>query len=158
MQILLPHLIARCEEAVFATEGLLVAARHAVTDLVSEDGKVSPHAMDREQRAAHGFAWYATYVEALRQMARWARELERENKFGTLEQLILQCAFGEYLAQFAGGIAMSQGEIARPYNLGFRTRTSAGSGLRRWTSWRKPARAAKCAKPSPIIWPSIKAR
>jgi (2S)-methylsuccinyl-CoA dehydrogenase len=86
--------------------------------MVTEDGKISAKAVDREQRAAHGLAWYATYVEALRQMARWARSLDGEGKFGEIEQLILQAAFGEYLAQLAGGIAMSQNEIARPYNLG----------------------------------------
>ena len=115
---ILPHLLARCEEAVFAAEGLLAAARRSVSDLVSEDGKPKPAALDREQRAVHALAWYATYVEALRQMARWGRELDREKRFGEIEHLILQCAFGEYLAQFAGGIAMSQNEIARPYNLG----------------------------------------
>jgi (2S)-methylsuccinyl-CoA dehydrogenase len=86
--------------------------------MVTENGKISSKAVDREQRAAHGLAWYATYVEALRQMARWARALDGEGKFGEIEQLILQAAFGEYLAQLAGGIAMSQNEIARPYNLG----------------------------------------
>ena len=34
--------------------------------------------------------------------------------FGEMEALIHQIAFGEYLAQIAGGIPMSQGEIARP--------------------------------------------
>ena len=29
------------------------------------DGKLERQGMDREQRAAHGLAWYATYVEAL---------------------------------------------------------------------------------------------
>ncbi|MEE8204212.1 MAG: acyl-CoA dehydrogenase family protein, partial [Alphaproteobacteria bacterium] len=37
---------------------------------------------------------------------------------GELEQLILQAAFGEYLAQLSGGVAMSQVEVARPYDLG----------------------------------------
>ncbi|HVZ70335.1 MAG TPA: acyl-CoA dehydrogenase family protein [Rhizomicrobium sp.] len=115
---IVPHLLDRCDEAVLAAEGLLAAAKDSVAEMVTENGKVSASAVDREQRAAHGLAWYATYVEALRQMARWARALEAEGKFGDIEQLILQAAFGEYLAQLAGGIAMSQNEIARPYNLG----------------------------------------
>jgi len=115
---IVPHLLDRCDEAVASAETLLDAARKAVTARVSENGAVSSARVDAEQRATHGFAWYATYVEALRQMARWARALDGEGKFGTLEQLILQAAFGEYLAQLAGGVAMSQGEIARPYNLG----------------------------------------
>ena len=124
--LLIPHLLARCEEASFAAEGLLVAARHAVARLVSEGGKPQPALIDREQRAVHALAWYATYVEALRQMVRWGRELDREKRFGEIEHLILQAAFGEYLAQLAGGIAMSQNEIARPYNLGLTNEDIAG--------------------------------
>jgi (2S)-methylsuccinyl-CoA dehydrogenase len=118
MQTLAPHLIAHCEEAILSAEGFLAAAKASVSALVSEGSKPKPAAFDREQRAVHALAWYATTVEALRQMARWARHLEREKKLGELEQLILQAAFGEYLAQIPGGIAMSQGEIARPYDMG----------------------------------------
>ena len=39
---------------------------------------------------------------------------EAAGRLGPLERAILQAAFGEYLAQMAGGIALSQGEIARP--------------------------------------------
>ena len=116
--ITVPHLLTRCEEAVFSAEGLLAAAKSSVAELVTRDGKISPAALDREQRATHGLAWLATYVEALRQMVRWGRELEQGKKFGEIEQLILLAAFGEYLAQLAGGIAMSQNEIARPYDMG----------------------------------------
>ena len=115
---LIPHLLAHCEEAVFAAEGLLVAARNMVRERVSADGKVSAAAIEAHQRESHGLAWLATYVEALRQMARWGRELDREKRFGEIEHLILQAAFGEYLAQIAGGIPMSQGEMLRPGDLG----------------------------------------
>ncbi len=73
---IVPHLLARCDEAVLAAEGFLAAAKDPVAALVTVDGKISAKAVDREQRAAHGLAWLATYVEALRQMARWGRELE----------------------------------------------------------------------------------
>jgi (2S)-methylsuccinyl-CoA dehydrogenase len=118
LSITVPHLLTRCEEAVFSAEGLLAAAKSSVAELVAPDGKISSEALDREQRATHGLAWLATYVEALRQMARWARGLEQAKKFGEIEQLILLAAFGEYLAQLPGGIAMSQNETARPYDLG----------------------------------------
>ena len=39
-------------------------------------------------------------------------------KWGELELLMLQSAFGEYLAQLTGGIAISQVEIVRPADLG----------------------------------------
>jgi (2S)-methylsuccinyl-CoA dehydrogenase len=118
MQILLPHLISHCEEAVLAAEGLLANARMSLRDTLTKDGRVDATALDREQRAAHGLAWFATYVEALRQMRRWARALEHAKRLGELEQLILQAAFGEYLAQLAGGIPMSQNEIVRVEDLG----------------------------------------
>src|SRR5476649_1308647 len=118
LSITIPHLLVRCEEAVFSAEGLLVAAKSSVATLVTENGKISTKAFDREQRATHGLAWLATYVEALRQMVRWGRNLEQSKRFGDIEQLILLAGFGDYLAQFSGGIAMSQNEIARPFDMG----------------------------------------
>jgi (2S)-methylsuccinyl-CoA dehydrogenase len=118
MQATIPHLLARCEEAVFAAEGLLVSAKDSVRTLVTRDGRVDPAALEREQRAVHGLAWLATYVEALRQMLRWARALEHEKRLHEFERLILEAAFGEYLAQIAGGIPMSQNEIARASDFG----------------------------------------
>ncbi len=82
------------------------------------DGAIDAAALDKEQIAAHGFAWMATYVEALRQIRLWAVRLDAEGAFRTTEALILAVAFGDYLAQLAGGIAMAQGEIVRPQDLG----------------------------------------
>ncbi|MBS0277087.1 MAG: acyl-CoA/acyl-ACP dehydrogenase [Proteobacteria bacterium] len=111
-------LFAKCENAVLAAEKFLAAAKTAVAAKVIANGKVDAKAIDREQRAVHAFAWYATYVEALRQLAHWARKLTDEKRFGAIERLILRAGFSEYLAQMAGGIAMSQGEIARPGDMG----------------------------------------
>lgn len=111
-------LFAKCENAVLAAEKFLAAAKTAVAAKVIANGKVDAKAIDREQRAVHAFAWYATYVEALRQLAHWARKLTDEERFGAIERLILRAGFSEYLAQMAGGIAMSQGEIARPGDMG----------------------------------------
>jgi (2S)-methylsuccinyl-CoA dehydrogenase len=118
MQFLLPHLLRHCEEAVLAAEGLLVDAKDSLRATLITNGKIDAVAVDREQRAAHALAWLATYVEALRQMHRWAKHLEHEKRLGEFELLILQAAFGEYLSQIAGGIPMSQNEIARPSDLG----------------------------------------
>jgi (2S)-methylsuccinyl-CoA dehydrogenase len=126
LSVTVPHLLNRCEEAVFSAEGLLAAAKSSVAELVTDDGKISPLALDREQRATHALAWLATYVEALRQMVRWGRSLEQEKRFGEIEQLILLAAFGEYLAQLPGGIAMSQNEIARPFDMGLSDDDIAG--------------------------------
>ena len=119
-------LLKSCDAAVSAAETFLRAGRTAVAAKVTKDGKVDAAALDSEQRAGHALSWYATYVEALRQMARWARHLNDEGTFGEIEQFILQAAFGEYLAQMAGGIAMSQNEIARPGDLGVSNEDFAG--------------------------------
>ena len=54
--------------ALDAAAGLLADAVRKVRALVSKDGQLSSPLIDREQRAAHGLAWLATYVEALRQL------------------------------------------------------------------------------------------
>jgi (2S)-methylsuccinyl-CoA dehydrogenase len=99
-------------------EALYVSAREALRDLVTVDGKVSGAAMDRNQFAAHALSWLATYLESLRQLHAWAGRLEAAGSFGEMEALILQIGFGEYLNQIAGGIPMSQGELARLSDLG----------------------------------------
>ncbi|PJN95773.1 acyl-CoA dehydrogenase, partial [Amaricoccus sp. HAR-UPW-R2A-40] len=66
----------------------------------------------------HALAWVATYVESLREMRAWGVRLDAAGKFGEMERLILQIAFGEYLAQLSGGIPMSQSEMARLKDLG----------------------------------------
>jgi (2S)-methylsuccinyl-CoA dehydrogenase len=105
--------LARCADAVADAERLLHHARAAVRSRIDAGG-----GLDVEQAAGHGLAWLATYVEALRQMLGWARRLTAAGRFGRPEQLLLACAFGEYLAQIAGGIPMSQGETVRPVALG----------------------------------------
>lgn len=99
-------------------EQLLETATANVRDLVSKNGRVSSALIEQNQTASHGLAWLATYVESLRQMHTWARRLNDEGKLRETEQLLLQIAFGEYLAQIKGGIPMSQGEILRLTTLG----------------------------------------
>jgi (2S)-methylsuccinyl-CoA dehydrogenase len=106
-------LLARCAGAVAAAERLLHHARAAVYARVEAAG-----GLDAEQAAGHGLAWLATYVEALRQMLGWATRLEAAGRLGRAEELLLAAAFGEYLAQIAGGIPMSQVETVRPAALG----------------------------------------
>ena len=119
----LDNLLPLCRGAVGAAEGLYASARSSVRAIASDgDGKLDAKKLDRHQNAAHGLAWLATYVEALRQMLGWAERLESAGRLGELEALILQAAYGEYLAQIAGGIPMSQGEIVRPYDMGVEDR------------------------------------
>ena len=94
-------------------EAVLADATSKLRAKVDAKGKVSGAALEQHQFAAHALSWLATYVEALRQMRAWAGRIEGEGRFGEMEALILQIGFGEYLAQIAGGIPMSQGETAR---------------------------------------------
>jgi len=115
---LLDDLLSLTGAAVAPAEALLAEATESVRAAVSTDGRISSAAMDAEQSATHGLAWLSTYVESLRQMQHWATRLSEAGNFGEVEQLIHQIAFGEYLAQIAGGIAMNQGEVTRLADLG----------------------------------------
>ena len=112
--LLLPDLLQATASALDAVARLAEAAERGVAALVAPEGRVDAALLDRHQVVAHGFAWVATYAEALRQMRGWAERLDRAGRLGELEASMLQAAFGEYLAQLDGGLAMSQGEIVRP--------------------------------------------
>jgi (2S)-methylsuccinyl-CoA dehydrogenase len=113
-------LIENTRAAVGAMDALLADATRAVRTRVAADGRVSGKLLDREQRAAHGLAWFATYTESLRQLAAYAERMSEAGRFGELEELVVRVGFGEYLAQMLGGIPMSQGEMVRPGDLGLK--------------------------------------
>ncbi|MBZ0141491.1 MAG: acyl-CoA dehydrogenase family protein, partial [Pseudorhodoplanes sp.] len=112
------NVIALSAEAVGFADAILADAVQRVRDRVSAEGKLLARAIDREQRATHGLAWLATYVEALRQLASYARRLQAGGLLGETEDLIVRIGLGEYLAQIIGGIPMSQTEIVRLSDLG----------------------------------------
>ncbi len=108
-----------------AAEALLADAQAAVRALVLVDGRISAERLETEQAAAHGLAWLATYVEAIRQLDAYAGRMNASGRFGATEELILRIGVGEYAAQILGGIPMSQGEIVRPAALGLSERAIA---------------------------------
>jgi len=112
------EVIAMLGDAVAAMDALLNDARRAVGERVSVDGRVVSRRFDSEQRATHGLAWLATYVEAIRQLVNYAQHLADGGGFGEIEELLVRIGAGEYLAQVLGGIAMSQSEIVRLSDLG----------------------------------------
>ena len=61
-------LVAGAQAAASTAEALLADATFAVRRRVTADGRVAGRLIDREQRATHGLAWFATYLEALRQL------------------------------------------------------------------------------------------
>ena len=116
--LILSDLLGSAGRAVEAADKLLEQAKDAVSEKVMTDGRVDSQKLEIEQTAAHGLSWMATYVESLRQMHKWGEKLTEEGNFGEFEQLILQCAFGEYCTQLTHGIAISQVEVIRPHDLG----------------------------------------
>src|SRR5258708_38016168 len=98
----------RSEKAVATADGLLRVAHARVFDRIAPDGAIDPARLDTEQLAVPGFAWMATYVEALRQLRAWAARLDQSGAFGEHEALILKEAFGEDLGRHAGGIPKAQ--------------------------------------------------
>ncbi|ODN72564.1 hypothetical protein A6302_00055 [Methylobrevis pamukkalensis] len=119
--------LAALAGAIVAIDALIRAATVAVKDRVSVGGRIDGKAMDREQRAAHGLAWLATYGESLRELGAYRTRMEAEGRFGETERLLVLIGAGEYLAQVFGGIPMNQGEIVRLADLGIPARDIAAA-------------------------------
>ena len=111
-------LLAATGHALVTAEAFLGRARVLLAARVAPDGLVEPERFDIHQFAGHALAWTAASVEGLRQIRAWAVRLDEAGVLGEAEALILATAYGEYLAQLAGGIPMAQGEFARPLDLG----------------------------------------
>ncbi|WP_425359329.1 acyl-CoA dehydrogenase family protein [Cohaesibacter haloalkalitolerans] len=106
-------LMSDMDAAVAQCETLLGSMVESVFEKVSVDGRVKADLVEAEQRLTHGLAWFATYVEALKEMSGYSTSLFAEGRFGEMESLVTRIAFAEYLAQIFGGIPMTQGEIVR---------------------------------------------
>jgi len=115
---LMTDLLAQVAGVLAPLDSLLATATDRVRTQVSVDGKVKAALLEDHQRAAHGLAWLATYVESIRQMQAWAQRLSNAGSFGEMEALLLQIGVGEYLWQIWGGIPMTQGEILRLQDIG----------------------------------------
>jgi len=112
------ELVESAREATSALDALLADATSRVRERVVVEGHTVARLLDREQRAAHGLAWLATYVEAVRQLAAYAERMVRDGTLGEIEEHLVRIGLGEYIAQIVGGIPMSQGEVVRPSDLG----------------------------------------
>jgi len=115
---ILADLLTLTASAIPAVDAIVTRAKDAVRAVVEDGGRISGKLIEEHQTAAHGLAWLATYAQSLQQMQNWAERLQADGKFGEVEQLIHQIAFGEYLWQIYGGIPMSQGEILRLQDIG----------------------------------------
>jgi len=113
-----PELVELAREATAALDALLADATAKVRERVIVEGHPVSRLFDREQRATHGLAWLATYVESVRQLTAYTERMIAGGTFGELEEHIVRIGIGEYIAQIVGGIPMSQGEVVRPSDLG----------------------------------------
>ena len=93
--------------------GLLAAQHYTAAAQASVRARLESATADSEQRIVHGLAWIETSIQALRALSAWASHHQ-----GVGEQLVLQIAFGETLAQLAGGLPMGQNEYIRPADFG----------------------------------------
>src|SRR5579862_1420589 len=112
------QIVELAQAATGALDALLADAVRKVREKVVVEGRAVGKILDREQRAAHGLAWLATYVESVRQLTAYAERMTAKGAFGELEEHLVRVGIGECLCQIAGGIPMSQGEIVRPGDFG----------------------------------------
>jgi (2S)-methylsuccinyl-CoA dehydrogenase len=118
-------LITLVEEAWSAADALLQDATIKGRERLSRNGRIDASLVEREQRAAHGLAWFATYAQAIRQLASYTQRMGRNGRLREIEGLLVRIGAGEFLAQMVGGIPMSQGELVRPFDLGLDARAVA---------------------------------
>ena len=93
--------------------GLAAAKDYAASAKGAVRERLKSATLDDEQRIVHGLAWIETCVQALQAIAIWAVAHD-----GVGERLVVQIAFGETLAQLAGGLPMGQNEFIRPADFG----------------------------------------
>ncbi|MGJ0508304.1 MAG: acyl-CoA dehydrogenase family protein [Methylocystis sp.] len=106
------------KDALGAVEALYQEALASVRARVTRDGKLSNELIEADQHAAHGLAWFATYVQGLKELIDYAERLTAEGAYGETEELLNQIGYAELLAQVYGGIPMSQGETVRLADFG----------------------------------------
>jgi (2S)-methylsuccinyl-CoA dehydrogenase len=99
--------------ALRAAEALQRRLLDALQALLAKADADPAEALRLEQARAHGVAWAATTIDALRATLAWAGRLHRSGRLGEIEMLILRAGFAEYLAQLAAGLPLSQGETFR---------------------------------------------
>src|SRR5438445_4789329 len=83
-------LIALSREATRAAEKLLADATAAVRLRVMAENHLVERLFDREQRATHGLAWLATYVESIRQLAAYTERIHAAGALRPIEELLIQ--------------------------------------------------------------------
>lgn len=105
--------LAAAKQALECAQKYEAHVKKVVAQKICEEGKPHPRKLNEHQLCAHGYGWIATYRETLAQMLAWGEELKNANSMSPCDILLLQCLYGEYLAQLKGGLPMSQLEFCR---------------------------------------------
>ena len=109
--------LQQTEHAISAVDRLVRGYLETLAAAVVRDHAVHAPSLEQHQFAAHGYAWAATYLEALKQLADWSGRLLEQDAFTELDQVIFKVGTGGYLQQLLHGIAMSQDEVFRPEDI-----------------------------------------
>lgn len=139
--------MADLREALAAAQAYRTAAEARLAE------RLAKAPIDREQRAAHGFAWVATTVAALEAVLAWCESGQDSNP---LDAKVATLAFAEGIGQLAGGLPMGQNEIFRPGDLGLgaEARALADSCAELLDADHAVMRAAVAAALTEGHWPS----
>ena len=92
--------------------------RYAAAALAALRPRVAASSIDTEQRAAHGYAWIVTTIEAIKALGNWADALAARDALGPVERDILAMGLAEYAAQLTSAIPIGPNEQFRPTDLG----------------------------------------
>ena len=106
--------LRQAERAISGIESLAQGYLDTLAGEVVRDNAIHAPSLEQRQFSAHGYAWVATYLEALRQLANWYGELLDRDGITELDHAVFKTGTGGYLQQLLHGIAMSQDEVFRP--------------------------------------------
>ena len=104
---------SRFNDSLEAANKYVGQAHKVVAEVTTKDGSINAGLIEKHQRMVHGLAWMSSTTTALHALLVWAERLVSDGKLGEVEQLSLDIAFGEYLSQLVGGVAMGQNEVSR---------------------------------------------
>jgi len=115
---LIDNIAQLCSDALESLDPVITEATESLRAQVSLDGRVNADLLEKNQHIAHGLSWITTYYTGIKCLVNWHNELSNNSYSSKFDLLILQIGVGEYISQIFNGIAMSQGEIIRPEELG----------------------------------------
>jgi (2S)-methylsuccinyl-CoA dehydrogenase len=112
------QLVDQAESALEAAQSYVNEIGKVVRLAVYQDGQPNNALLTSRQRIVHGYAWAETTVHGLAAIISWSKGLLERGRMTEGEACVIKIAFGEYLAQFIGGIPMGQNEYFRPSDAG----------------------------------------